>query len=115
MVYTNKTYLAFDADNDIHYYRLMQAWKQNNHTSFNFYDAHDLNNSMKYSTEETIESKLRERLNHTKVFMLLTDNNTKYLYKFVRLEVEQAIHKNLPIIGINLNWKLITQEYAQTF
>jgi len=35
--YTNKTYVAFDADNDIHYYRLMQAWEKNDNTSFNFY------------------------------------------------------------------------------
>ena len=62
MSYTNKIYVAFDADNDIRYYRLMQAWKQSDHTSFNFYDAHDLNNLMPYSTEETIKDKLRERL-----------------------------------------------------
>ncbi len=42
--YTNKTYVAFDADSDIRYYRLMQAWKKNNNTTFDFYDAHDLNN-----------------------------------------------------------------------
>jgi len=51
MAYTNKTYVAFDADNDIHYYRLMQAWKQNDNTPFNFYDAHDLNNVRVYSEE----------------------------------------------------------------
>jgi hypothetical protein len=31
--YTNKTYVAFDADSDIRYYRLMQAWKKNNLTN----------------------------------------------------------------------------------
>ena len=51
MAYTNKTYVVFDADNDIHYYRLMRAWKQNDNTSFNFYDAHDLNNVRVYSEE----------------------------------------------------------------
>ena len=48
MAYTNKTYVAFDADNDIHYYQLMKAWKQNDNTNFNFYDAHDLTNLMKF-------------------------------------------------------------------
>jgi hypothetical protein len=43
MAYRNKTYVAFDGDNDIHYYRLMKAWKQNNHSDFKFYDAHDIN------------------------------------------------------------------------
>jgi hypothetical protein len=103
--YTNKTYVAFDADNDIRYYRLMQAWKKNDNTSFNFYDAHDLNNLMSWSSEETIKSKLAERLRNAKVFILLVGNNTKYLYKFVRWEIEQAIKKEIPIIVVNLNGK----------
>jgi phage pi2 protein 07 len=103
--YTNKTYVAFDADNDIHYYRLMQAWKKNDNTSFIFYDAHDLNNLMNRSSEETIKNKLVERLRNTKVFILLVGNNTKYLYKFVRWEIEQAIKRQIPIIVVNLNGK----------
>ena len=95
--YTNKIYVAFDADNDIRYYRLMQAWKKRDKTSFNFYDAHDLNNLMSYSSEETIKAKLAERLRSTKVFVLLIGNNTKYLYKFVRWEIEQAIKRGIPI------------------
>lgn len=104
MAYTNKTYVAFDADNDIRYYRLMQAWKQNDNTSFNFYDAHDLNNVRVYS-EESIKRNLLERLRNTKVFILLVGDNTKYLYKFVRWEIEQAINRDLPIIVVNLNGK----------
>ena len=105
MIYTNKTYVAFDADSDIHYYRLMQAWKHNDGTSFNFYDAHDLNNLMKFSSEETIKNKLQERLRNTKVFILLVGENTKYLYKFVRWEIQQAIQRDIPIIVVNLNGK----------
>ena len=103
VTYANKTYVAFDADNDIHYYRLMLAWKKNDNTSFNFHDAHDLNNLMKSSSEETIKMKLRERLRNTKVFILLIGNNTRYLYQFVRWEIEQAIQKEIPIIAVNLN------------
>ncbi len=101
--YTNKTYIAFDADNNIRHYRLMQAWKKNDNTSFNFYDAHDLNNLMSYASEETIKAKLAERLRNTKVFIILIGNNTKYLYKFVRWEIEQAIKREIPIIAVNLN------------
>jgi hypothetical protein len=103
--YANKTYVAFDADNDIHYYRLMQAWKKNDNTSFNFYDAHDLNDLMSWSSEETIKDKLAERLRNTKVFVLLVGENTKNLYKFVRWEIEQAIKRDIPIIVVNLNGK----------
>jgi hypothetical protein len=105
MAYRNKIYVAFDADNDIHYYRLMQAWKQNDGTTFDFYDAHDLNNLMSWSTEDTIKGKLQERLRSTKVFVLLVGEKTKYLHKFVRWEIEQAIKRGLPIIVINLNGK----------
>jgi hypothetical protein len=103
MAYTNKTYVAFDADSDIRYYRLMQAWKHNDNTSFNFYDAHDLTNIMKWSTEESIKSSLQERLRNTKVFVLLVGEKTRFLNKFVRWEIEQAISRSLPIIAVNLN------------
>lgn len=103
--YTNKAYVAFDADNDIRYYRLMQAWRKVDGSSFGFYDAHDINNLMPYSSEETIKSKLRERMMNTKVFVLLVGDNTKYLYKFVRWEIEQAIKREKPIIVVNLNGK----------
>jgi nicotinic acid mononucleotide adenylyltransferase len=103
--YTNKTYVAFDADNDIRYYRLMQAWKKSDNTSFNFYDAHDLNNLLPSSSEETIKDKLSERLRNTKIFVLLVGDSTKNLYKFVRWEIEQAIKRKLPIIVVNLNGK----------
>ena len=28
-----------DADNDLRYYFMMKAWKQNDNSSFNFYDS----------------------------------------------------------------------------
>ena len=105
MAYSNKTYVAFDADTDIRYYRLMQAWKHNDGTSFDFYDAHDLNTLMQWSSEETIKDKLQERLRNTKVFILLVGENTKNLYKFVRWEIEQAVKRDIPIIVVNLNGK----------
>lgn len=105
MAYRNKTYVCFDADNDIHYYRLMQAWKQNDNTEFNFHNAHDLNRLLPTSNEETIKQKLRERLNNTKVFVVLVGDNTKYLYKFVKWEMEQALKLGLPIIAVNLYGK----------
>ncbi len=103
MAYKNKTYVCFDGDNDIHYYRLMSAWKQNDNTNFNFFNAHEINKARDTSTEETIKRKLRERLNSTKVFVVLIGEKTRYLYKFVKWEIEQALLMNLPIIGVNLN------------
>lgn len=103
MVYRNKTYVAFDGDTDIRSYWLMKAWKQNDNTDFNFHDAHDLKQARDSSTEETIKRSLRDRMNNSKIFVLLVGQNTKNLYRFVRWEIELALSMNLPIVVVNLN------------
>lgn len=105
MAYRNKTYIAFDADSDILYYRLMTAWKQKDNTDFNFYNAHEIINIWKLSSEETIKKNLRERMSNSKMFVLLVGEKTKFLYKYVRWEIELAIKLDLPIIVININGK----------
>lgn len=102
MAYRNKVYVAMDADNDLFYYRLMRAWKQNDNTSFYFYDAHDINTILDKS-EESIKRGLQERFRNTNVFVLLVGEHTKYKYKFVRWEIEQAIKREIPCIVVNLN------------
>jgi hypothetical protein len=105
MPYRNKTYIAFDGDNDMWAYAYMKGWKQNDNIDFNFYDAHDLNNALDTSTEYTIKRKLSDRMNNAKLFILLVGKHTKNLYKFVRWEIETAIKLELPIIVVNLNEK----------
>lgn len=108
MAYRNKTYVCFDGDSDIKYYNLMKAWKQSDNTNFNFYDAHELNTAYDSSKEESIKKQLRERLLNTKIFVILLGEHTKYLTKFVKWEMEQAMSLNLPIIVVNLNKKECT-------
>ena len=103
MPYRNKTYVCFDGDNDIHYYWLINAWKQNDGMSFNFFDAHDLNTARDTSLTESIKRQLRERLLNSKILVVLIGEKTRYLYRFVRWEMEQALDLGLPIIGVNLN------------
>ena len=103
MSYKNKTYIIFDADNDIKYYRLMTAWQKNDKIDFDFHDAHDLNNLWKESSEETIKRKLRERMKNSKQAIVLVGDSTKDLYKYVRWEIEIAISMDIPIIAVNLN------------
>jgi hypothetical protein len=43
MTYRNKVYIAFDGDNDMHYYNLLEAWNANPNFDFRFANAHDLN------------------------------------------------------------------------
>lgn len=103
MTYRNKTYICFDGDNDMHYYRLMTAWHANDNFTFNFHNAHDLNFARDSSQEESIKRQLRERFSNSKLLIVLIGDRTKYLTKFVKWEMEVALKLNLPIIGVNLN------------
>lgn len=103
MAYRNKTYIAFDGDNDMRYYRLMTAWNANDGFSLNFHNAHDLNTARDSSQEESIKRQLRERFANSKLLVVLIGTNTKYLTKFVKWEMEVALRLGLPIIGVNLN------------
>lgn len=103
MAYRNKTFVSFDGDNDMRYYRLMTAWKANDRFDFNFYDAHDLNTARDSSQEQTIKRRLRERLNNAKVVVSLIGDRTRFLFKFVRWELEQALQLGIPIVGVNLS------------
>ncbi len=103
MSYRNKTYVAFDGDKDIHYYYLMKAWHSHKHHEFNLYNAHDLNNARDSSQEQSIKRQLRERLLNSKLFVLLVGESTRYLYKFVLWEMEQAVALKIPIVVVNLN------------
>jgi len=103
MGYRNKTYIAFDGDNDMHYYRLMTAWKANDGFSLNFHNAHDLNTARDSSQEESIKRQLRERFANSKLLVVLIGEKTRYLTKFVRWELEVALKLGLPIVGVNLN------------
>lgn len=103
MVYRNKTYICFDGDTDMRYYRLMTAWAENENFSFSFYNAHDLNTARDSSQEESIKRQLRERFANSKLFVVLIGEKTKFLTKFVKWEMEVALRLDLPIIGVNLN------------
>ena len=91
-----------DADNDLNYYYLMKAWKQNDGILFNFYDVHEINN-IRDKSEESIKEGLMERFRNSKIFVLLIGEGTRYLHKYVRWEIEQAINRKLPCIVVNLN------------
>jgi hypothetical protein len=103
MPYKNKTYICFDGDTDMRYYRLMTAWKANGQVAFNFHNAHDINSARDSSQEESIKRQLRERFANSKLLVVLIGQKTKLLRKFVQWEMEVALRLGLPIIGVNLN------------
>lgn len=89
MAYRNKTNVCSDGGKDMHYYRLMCAWKQHEGINFNFLNAHEMNAARGDSQEASIKRQLRERLNNVSVLVLIGEQ-TRYLYRFVRREMEQA-------------------------
>jgi hypothetical protein len=103
MAYRNKTYVCFDADTDMLAYGRMLGWKENDRIDFDFHNAHELNNLRDGSNEETIKRKLRERLNGTKLLIVLIGENTKNLHKFVRWEMEIALNMGIPIVACYLD------------
>lgn len=104
MSYRNKTYVAF-ASEDIHLYRLMEAWRDNKNIDFNFFDAHDLNTARDSSLDDTIRRRLRERLANAKQVVLIGSGDAKRKGNneatFLGYEVKMIIRLNLPVVVAN--------------
>jgi len=80
----------------------MKGWKENEHVKFDFYNAHELN-PIRVFNEDNIKRNLRERLKNTKLMIVLIGEKTRYLYKYVRWEIERALEMDIPIVAVNLN------------
>ena len=115
MSYRNKTYVAF-ASEDIHLYRLMEAWRENNKIDFDFFDAHDSFISRDTSQRETIKRNLRERMKNAKQVVLIGSPDAKRKggdnYSFLAYEAELIIELNLPVVVANKGGsRLIKEEF----
>jgi hypothetical protein len=104
--YRNKTYVAF-ASEDIRYYRLMEAWRENESIDFSFFDAHDLHAARDTSKPETIKARLRQRLNNAKQVVILGSAIGKRKggdgRSFLSYEVDTIIRMDLPVVMANLD------------
>ena len=111
MPYRNKTIVSFDVDTDMPYYRLMQAWEQNDGIDFSIHNAHDINVARYTSKEASIKAQLAERMRSFKQFILLVGERTRYVTKFVQWEIVQAISRSLPIIVVKRNlWIALSRD-----
>ncbi|MDZ4178944.1 MAG: TIR domain-containing protein [Coriobacteriia bacterium] len=112
MAYRNRTFVSF-ASEDILSYRLMQAWKANEHIDFDFNDAHDINTALDTSHPDTIRQRLRERLANTKQVVLLAGDATKSKAanssSFLYYEVEVIQSLGLPVVIANVNGSRLVQ------
>jgi hypothetical protein len=87
---------------DLHYYRLMQAWKASEHIDFNFADC-QLAQEVRSEDETYIKRVCRERLDMAGYFIQLLGDDTARKWKYVKWEAEVARENECTIIGVNLN------------
>jgi hypothetical protein len=106
MAYRNKTFVSF-ASQDLHYYRLMCAWRENEKIDFHFLDAHDINVARDTSSQDTINRRLSERLSNTKQVVMLAGDVTRVkaarTTSFIYHEVRTIVRLNIPLVFANLN------------
>lgn len=83
MVYRTRTYIAADFDNedDVSAVEQLRRWNDSNYWSLSFTDAHDLQASRDSSLYCSIKSSLKDRMDHSKRFILIVGNNTNTLTK----------------------------------
>lgn len=96
-----RTFVGF-SNSDIHYYRLMLAWKASEHIDFDFTNC-QLDSEINSEDETYIKRKCRERINLAGTFAVLIGQDTRSKQKYVRWEMEVAIEMECRIIGINLD------------
>ena len=124
MLYRTRTYIAADWSGDKEIVDKLHEWNDSDWYALDFSDAHDLTQSRDTSLPCTIKKSLSERLNGSKIFVLIVGSNTKNLTKgacrycssynygycsrhysvdnrsFIEYECEKAIKDNLKIVVI---------------
>lgn len=96
-----RTFVGFSST-DLHWYRLMLAWKENEHIDFNFADC-QLAQEIDSENEAYIKRKCRERIGMAGTLISLIGKDTRSKHKYVRWEMEVALEKECRIIGVNLD------------
>jgi hypothetical protein len=97
----SRAFVGFSST-DIHYFRLMLAWKKNEHIDFDFADC-QLAQEINSNNEVYIKSRCRNRIDMSGTFISLIGNDTFSRHKYVRWEMEVALEKGCRIIGVNLD------------
>jgi hypothetical protein len=96
-----RTFVGFSST-DLHFYRLMQAWKAHDHIDFDFVDC-QLQQQLFSEDETYIKRRCRERIHLAGTYVMLIGRDTRQKHKYVRWEAEVAIEKNCRLIGVNLD------------
>lgn len=106
MVYRTKTYIAFDGDSDLMSYRTIQSWHANDSISFTLNNAHDVNTARDDSLPESIIRQLKERLDVSKILLVLVGDKTKNNRKgILKYELQYALRNKLPLVLVFIGFE----------
>jgi hypothetical protein len=98
------TYVIFDASKDMWAYAHMKGWNALPNINFEFDNAHDIGTmTSRASNEAYVKGELRKRFQSTSQVVVIIGESTRYLYEYVRWEIEVAQSLNLPVIAVYLN------------
>ncbi|MDE1943749.1 MAG: TIR domain-containing protein [Betaproteobacteria bacterium] len=113
MVYRTKTYIAFDGDSDLMSYRTIQGWHANDSISFTLNNAHDVNMARDDSLPQSIINQLKDRLDASKILILLVGDKTKNNRKgILKYELQYALRNKLPIVLVFIGFDATIQNTA---
>ena len=104
-IYKNLFRVDSDAENinrAISYYQKCFLVRNDYYTGENYAHCLELKRKSITDDEEKIHLKVEARKTREKVIATVGES-TKYLYKFVKWELDSALELNLPIIAVNLN------------
>lgn len=79
MHYRTRTYIAGDWETDQNIVQQLRKWNDSYYWSLSFTDAHELTQARDTSLNCSIKKSLKERLDSSKVFILIVGNNTTSL------------------------------------
>jgi len=120
MAYRSGTYIAFHADgtsdpteSDMKYYRLVEAWKNNEDLEIKFVNSHDKANAVRdTSLRTTLEQSILERLRNSKNLLLIIGDTTKNDRDWIPFEISKAIDiYHLAIVAVYPGYRYIFPEY----
>jgi len=102
MTHLVKSYISFDSDNDMEYFKMIKSWNKTEESEFEYVDSLDIK-ALGLTDKKTVKDLLKERFKGCEVFTLIVGQNTKNS-KFSRLEIETAVFSlHIPQLIVNLN------------
>ena len=75
-IYKTRTYIAGAWDEDADAIEQLYKWKNSDHWSFDFVDAHEFKQSRDTSNACSIKRSLCDRMQHSKIFVLVVGSKT---------------------------------------